>query len=124
MGWISLLMIGGAIAIAVSWLVRGRPRLLVTDRGILDRSLGVGWICWDEIEGAYQARTGGEPRPPSVSLRLRPGARAARRLRRARPQAPDALMVRVDLTGSEVSTVELLQAVVARGGVAGDEPPA
>jgi len=114
MRWALLLVVSGAIAILASWLVRSRPRLVVTDRGILDRSLGVGWICWDEIEGAYQSR-------PGVSLRLRPETRAARRLRRRSKAASEALTVRVDLSGTDVTPVELLHAVVARGGAA-DEP--
>jgi len=113
MRWVLLLVISGAIAFVASWLVRSRPRLLVTDRGILDRSLGVGWICWDEIEGAYQSR-------PGVALRLRPEARAARRLRPGRAPASATLTVRVNLSGSDVTPVELLQAVVARGGAAAE----
>jgi hypothetical protein len=109
MRWVALLVISGAISIALSWLFRSRSRLLVTDRGILDRSLGMGWICWDEIEGAYQSR-------PGVSLRLRPETRAARRLRRRRDRTPAPLTVSVDLDGTNVTPVELLQAVVARGG--------
>ena len=108
MRWVMLLGMMGALTIILSWLFRSRPRLVVTDRGILDRSLGLGWICWDEIEGAYQSR-------PGVSLRLRPQTRAARRLRRKRNPAEE-LTVRVDLDGTDVTPVELLQAVVDRGG--------
>jgi hypothetical protein len=111
MRWVMLLVISAAITVLVSWVVRSRTRLLVTDRGILDRSLGLGWICWDEIEGAYRSR-------PGVSLRLRPETRAARRLLRQPDADRQELTVRVDLDGTDVTPVELLQAVVARGGVA------
>lgn len=114
MRWVLLLVVSGATVVLGYWLVRSRPRLVVTDRGILDRSLGLGWICWDEIEGAYRSR-------PGVSLRLRPETRAARRLRRRLDPASEQLTVRVDLDGTNVTPVELLQAVVARGGTA-DEP--
>jgi hypothetical protein len=114
MRWALLLVLSGAIVVLAYWLVRSRPRLVVTDRGILDRSLGLGWICWDEIEGAYRSR-------PGVSLRLRPETRAARRLGRRRDPAAGPLTVRVDLDGTNVTPVELLQAVVARGGREEDE---
>jgi hypothetical protein len=78
---IEAVLIGAAFAlVVVLWVVLyPRPRLQLNERGFLDRDLGLGWIGWDEIEGAY---------PPNVQdaeglrLRVRPGARLLRWLRR------------------------------------------
>jgi hypothetical protein len=86
-------------------------------RGLLDRSLGWGWIPWDEIEGAY---------PPSlehadrVGLRLRVTERLARVLGRegAAPAAgiPATVEIEVDLAGTGQSALDLLREIVERRG--------
>ena len=53
------------------------PRLEIGERGILDRTLGLGWIRWEEIEGAYQRRSLDQD---SVFIRLRLSRRIRRRL--------------------------------------------
>lgn len=92
------------------------PRVEVGDRGIRDHGLGLGWIRWDEIEGAY---------PPSVadgdSLRLK--VRLSRRLRRVLRRREltrsgvrrigQSLLLPLHLEGSEVQAVELLQEILS-----------
>ncbi len=112
---IETMLIGAAFALVVAlWVVLyPRPRLQLTDRGFLDRELRLGWIGWDEIEGAY---------PPSVRdfeslrLRVRPGARLLRKLRRRKDAVNEdgSYELRLDLSDTAVSPVELLREVLAR----------
>ena len=124
---IETVLIGAAFAlVVVLWVVLyPRPRLQLSERGFLDRDLRLGWIGWDEIEGAY---------PPSVQdaeglrLRVRPGARLLRRLRRRNDSATEdgTYELRLDLSDTDLSPVELLQEVLSRTGPHGphedDEP--
>jgi hypothetical protein len=52
-GWINIVFFGACIPIFAWQLVDSRPRLVIDDQGILDRTLGVGVIPWSEITGAY-----------------------------------------------------------------------
>jgi hypothetical protein len=111
---------GVGLATLVWRLLHPNRQLVVGERGILQH--GLGWIPWDEIEGAY---------PPSVEeadtmrIRLRLTDRLARVLRsrkRLTENSPveDSVEVRLDLTGSEVNAIELLQEILAHG----PSPPA
>lgn len=114
---LEIVLIGAAFALVVVLCVvlYPRPRLQLSERGFLDRDLRLGWIGWDEIEGAY---------PPSVldaeglRLRVRPGARLLRRLRRRNHSAArnGAYELRLDLSDTDISPVELLQEVLSRTG--------
>ncbi len=114
---VETILIGAAFAIVVAlWVVLyPRPRLQLTERGFLDRELGLGWIGWDEIEGAYT---------PSITdvdglrLRIRPGAKLLRKLRRRDDAVTEdgAYELRLDLSDASVSPVELLQEVLSRTG--------
>jgi hypothetical protein len=54
-GWMNIVFFGcGGIPIFVWQLIDSRPRLVVDDDGVFDRTLGVGKIPWDEITGAYK----------------------------------------------------------------------
>jgi hypothetical protein len=52
-GWMSIVFFGACIPLFAWQLVDSRPRLVLDDQGILDRTLGVGVIPWSEITGAY-----------------------------------------------------------------------
>ncbi len=114
---IETVLIGAAFALVVVLCVvlYPRPRLQLSERGFLDRDLRLGWIDWDEIEGAY---------PPNVQdaeglrLRIRPGARLLRRLRRRNDSATEdgTYELRLDLSDTDISPVELLQEVLSRTG--------
>jgi len=105
----------GAVAglLLIGWLIHRPPlRLHVTERGILDRRLRLGWIHWDEIEGAYEPSLRDRD---SLRLRLRATRRLRRKLRRrATEVAPGSksVDVRVDLSGSDITPVELLQHIL------------
>jgi hypothetical protein len=107
---LGLTVIGTVGLLVLVWRALHRTsRLEIGDRGILDRSLGLGWIRWEEIEGAYQRRSLEEQ---SVFLRLRPTERIRRRLARAPEQPFD---VRLDLSGTGLSPVEVVQEILAHG---------
>ena len=107
----------GAVSVIVATLlyvcwrwIAPAPRLIVDERGILDRQLRIGWIRWDEIEGAYPPRDGEN----AIRLRLRPTLRLRQRLARrlsglSGAAAGGSLELRILLTDTEWSAVEILQ---------------
>jgi len=114
---VETILIGAAFALVVTlwFLLYPRPRLQLTERGFLDRELGLGWIAWEEIEGAYTPNVRDSE---GLRLRVRPGARLLRRLRRRRASvvSDGAYELRLDLSDTAVSPVELLQEVLSRTG--------
>lgn len=54
-GWLNLLFFGFGVVVFIRQLFDNRPRLVLDDRGITDRMLGVGLIAWGDIEDAYAA---------------------------------------------------------------------
>ncbi len=52
-GWVAVAFFGGGALISIWQIFDRRPRLLIDDEGIYDRTLGVGVIPWEEITGAY-----------------------------------------------------------------------
>lgn len=114
----------GTLALLIwTWrTVHQSPRLEIGERGILDRTLGLGWIRWEEIEGAYQRRSLDQD---SVFIRLRLSRRIRRRLaglkkkKSAASEPTDSLDVRLDLTGTEVTPVDIVQEIMAHGNTRG-----
>ncbi|AYA35859.1 hypothetical protein D3Y59_01625 [Hymenobacter oligotrophus] len=53
LGLVSILFFGACAAVGIWQMVDTRPRLRITDEGILDRTLGVGLIRWTDIADAY-----------------------------------------------------------------------
>jgi hypothetical protein len=113
-------LFGGAMiavalgAMALLWRsLNPPPPLEISERGILDRRLRLGWIPWAEIEGAYLPGPGDRD---CLRIRLNAGPRLARRLRRRRASvAADPAEVLVDLAGTQMSAVGVLQQIVAHG---------
>ena len=52
-GWLAILFFGSGIPIFIWQISDSRPRLIIDERGVLDRTLGVGLIAWTDIEAAY-----------------------------------------------------------------------
>ncbi|QDA61324.1 STM3941 family protein [Hymenobacter jejuensis] len=52
-GMITIIFFGAGVAVGARQFLDTRPRLQITDEGILDRTLGVGLIPWTEITYAY-----------------------------------------------------------------------
>ena len=113
--WFSIFFLSLGV-LALLWrLVNPPPRLEIGERGILQRGLGWGWIPWEEIEGAY---------PPTASevekvrLRLTVTERLARILRKRRRlpgETPleDSVEVRLDLAGSDLNAIDVLQEILS-----------
>jgi hypothetical protein len=55
-------IVGGAAALIAAWEFHDRrPRLVIDDRGVLDRRLAVGTIAWDDIQDVHVKRVNGRP---------------------------------------------------------------
>lgn len=118
LAWTLLCFAAGLLAAAWwRWRVR-RSSVSCADRGLFARGLGLGWIPWEEIEGAYPPT---RRDPHALFLRLRVSETLAAKLRekagrRGRePRPGETFDVRVDLSGAALSPVELLQAILFRG---------
>jgi hypothetical protein len=52
----------GAVGLIAAWEFHDRrPRLVIDDRGVLDRRLAVGTIVWDDIQDVHVKRVSGRP---------------------------------------------------------------
>jgi len=51
--WSSIVFFGGCALVTGREVLDRRPRIVVDDRGVLDRTLRVGVIEWPDIEGLY-----------------------------------------------------------------------
>ena len=116
MNAIETILIGIAfVLVGLLWVtLYPRPRLQLTERGFLDRDLGLGWIGWDEIEGAYTPSARDDQ---GLRLRVSPREKLRRRLRRRKntePSADGTYELRLDLSETDVGPVELLQEVLTR----------
>lgn len=113
--WFSIFFLA-LVVLALLWrLVNPPPRLEMDERGILQRDLGWGWIPWEEIEGAYPP-TANEAE--TVRLRLTVTERLARILRKRRrlpreTPVEDSVEIRLDLAGSELNAIEVLQEILS-----------
>lgn len=52
-GWLGILFFGSGIPLSIWQIADSRPRLVIDERGVTDRTLGIGRIAWSDIEGAY-----------------------------------------------------------------------
>jgi hypothetical protein len=110
-----ILIIAAFALVAVLWVtLYPRPRLRIGDRGFLDRELQLGWIRWDEIEGAYSPNVRDSD---GIRIKLRPGHKLLRRLRRrnrANASEDGSFELRIDLSETDISPVEMLQELISR----------
>src|SRR5690349_10502241 len=52
-GWVSVVFFGTGIPVSIWQIADSRPRLIIDEHGVLDRTLGVGRINWSDIQAAY-----------------------------------------------------------------------
>ena len=116
-GWISVLFFGAGIPLLVRQLLDSRPRLVISDEGILDRSLGVGVIPWTEIVGAYVRSISGNDficlhlRDPSLfTSQFSPARRAMTSANRALGFTD----LSINLSGLPVRTEEVFELIMKR----------
>lgn len=67
-GWAGVAFFGACALVFARQLFDPRPRIVIDNAGVLDRTLGVGVIPWDEICDAQLRHIGGQP---FISLELR-----------------------------------------------------
>lgn len=53
LGWLAVVLFGLGIPLFIWQIIDPRPRLVVDEHGVFDRTLGVGRIAWSDIEAAY-----------------------------------------------------------------------
>jgi hypothetical protein len=109
-----LLALFAVAAVLFAWrLFHPRRGVEINERGIRVRDLRLGWIRWDEIEGAYHPARDDD----RLRLRLRMSDRLARRVSQRDRTAPSALPgsidVQLDLSGADITPFELLQMIMA-----------
>ena len=51
--WSSICFFGAGIPIMIFQIIDRRPRLIIDNDGIIDRTLGIGKVPWKEINNAY-----------------------------------------------------------------------
>ena len=51
--WMGIVFFGAGMPLFVWQIIDRRPRLLMDDEGVLDRTLGLGKIPWKDIDGAF-----------------------------------------------------------------------
>ena len=121
--WFSIFFLAVAV-LALLWrLVDPPPRLEIGERGILQRG-GWGWIPWEEIEGAYPPTASDDE---TVRLRLTVTERLARILRKKRrlpreSRVEGSVEVRLDLAGSDLNAIDVLQEILSHDHAA-ETPP-
>lgn len=76
-GWLNVVFFGAGAATFLWQVVDARPRLVIDERGVFDRTLGVGVIPWSEIVGVEARSMVGTP---FVALALRDPSLFTRRL--------------------------------------------
>lgn len=52
-GWISIVFFGAGIPLFARQLFDSKPRVVLDEAGVFDRTLGVGTIPWSDIESSY-----------------------------------------------------------------------
>lgn len=77
LGWLVIMFFGSGIPLFIWQLADSRPRMVLDDYGVLDRTLGVGQIAWSDIEAAYVRSISGND---FICLELRNPEKYARKL--------------------------------------------
>jgi hypothetical protein len=116
-GWTAIVFFGACAIVGIWQFIDGRPRLVIDQKGIWDRSLGIGTIAWADIDGAYVMSVAGND---FICLELREPERFVPRLspvRRALSSANRALGATdftLNLTGLEAETGEVFELILKR----------
>ena len=115
LGWVSIIFFGSGIPLFAWQLYDSRPRLIIDEQGILDRTLGVGRIPWSEITQAHiQTLSGNDficlelEHPEEYAAKLSPVRRAASSANRALG-CTDFI---INLSGVNASTEEIFELIM------------
>jgi len=116
-GWMNIIFFGAGSLVFLWQIFDSRPRLIIDERGILDRTLGVGVIHWADIEGAYTRSIQGND---FICLQLRNTDQYVRRLskvKRAMIPANEALgfaPLNINLSGIRGMTDRVLELILKK----------
>ncbi|MDB6133595.1 MAG: hypothetical protein JWM59_1838 [Verrucomicrobiales bacterium] len=121
-GWLGIVFFGGCALVGTWEIFDSRPRLIIDDQGVYDRTLRCGWIPWSEILGARLMLVAGQP---FIGLDLRDmEARIARstRVQRALTAANQSLGYsawNLNLSQVDVDAKEVHALILQRMGISG-----
>jgi hypothetical protein len=125
-GWLSILFFGSGIPISIWQLADSRPRLIIDEHGVSDRTLGVGRIAWGDIEAAYVRSISGND---FICLELRNPEKYSEKLskvKRAMAAANRSLGFtdfNLNLSGVDVRTEEVFELVMKYCQVSSEAQP-
>ena len=114
-GLVPVIFFGSCAAVFVRQIIDSRPRLVIDERGVVDRTLGVGLIEWADIVGAYVVSMNGTD---FICLELRDAEKYRPRLsnvRRAMASANRRLGFTdfsLNLSGVDANTYEVFELVM------------
>jgi hypothetical protein len=125
-GWGCILFFGACALVGLWQLFDSRPRIILDDEGIFDRSLGPGKIPWGRIEGAYiQSIHGTE----FICLQLLDADRHLQNLsagKRALVELNAQLgftPISLNLSGTNANAAELLEIILKAARLYNRQPP-
>ena len=121
-GWLCVLFFGAGIPLSLRELLDFRPRVILDDRGVLDRTLGVGRIPWSDIRSAYAVSVRGNHfvclvlrNPEAWVSRLSGARRALVRANEKRGFEP----LSINLSGTSADPARVQRLVLERCAAAG-----
>ena len=126
-GWVPILFFGSGIPVAIWQIADSRPRLIIDEHGVLDRTLGVGRIAWSDIEAAYVRSISGND---FICLELKNSEIYEQKLskvKRAMTAANRGLGFtdfNLNLSGVDASTAEVFELLMKYCQVAAEASPA
>jgi hypothetical protein len=114
-GWLSIIFFGAGIPLFALQILDRRPRLKIDDTGIVDRTLGVGKIAWEDIDDAFVKSI---QNVDFICLKLRNPEKYIGKLtpvKRAMAKANEKLgftPISLNLSGVAVNTHEILELII------------
>ena len=125
-GWVPIMFFGSGIPVCIWQIADARPRLIIDERGVVDRTLGVGRIAWSDIEAAYVRSINGND---FICLELRNAEKYSQKLskvKRAMAAANRSLGFtdfNLNLSGVDANTAEVFELLMKYCQVAAEGPP-
>jgi len=114
-GWSGVIFFGFGLVIFLRQILDSRPRIVIDEHGIFDRTLSVGVIEWQDIEHAYLNSVVGNP---FVSLRLNDTEKYLQRAMSSQKKLArlnkylGAETININLSGIDKSPDEILEVII------------
>jgi len=113
--WLSIIFFGACSLAFIFPLFDARPRIILDDKGLFDRTLGVGLIPWSEITGAYAKSMRGND---FISLELKDDEKWLNKLSRFKRlltlgnKSLGFTAINLNLSGVSVDTQQIYELVI------------